>query len=328
NFVVIFRDSVNGGTVQTEAGEDTVYYCPASAGGPTSVFKFDSMMTAGTNFQYVVTDDQGIILGLPPADMVDVGPAGLGTCLVWGLSYTGSLTAQAGDDAAQVALSDGCYDLSDNFVVIFRDSVNGGSVSIMDTTATEITTCPGDGEADVVSFEADGFSRENYQYIVTDDMGMILGLPPGNSADFEGAGVGICRVYGFAYTGDLIASTGMNLNSVTASGCHDLSENFITVDRDENFCTTNVSEEALSLGLSVAPVPTRNEATIRYTAREAGLTRIKLVTLQGKEILSQETQSSVGEQELRLDLQGLPNGIYLIQVRSGQQQAWTRLIKE
>ena len=64
NFVVVFRDSVVGGMVQTESGEDTVYYCVSGAGGPSSVFKFDSMMTAGPNFRYVVTDANGTILGI------------------------------------------------------------------------------------------------------------------------------------------------------------------------------------------------------------------------------------------------------------------------
>ena len=65
NYVVIYRDSVEGGMVQTESGEDTVYYCVSGAGGPSSVFKFDSMMTAGPNFRYVVTDANGTILGIP-----------------------------------------------------------------------------------------------------------------------------------------------------------------------------------------------------------------------------------------------------------------------
>ena len=78
NYVVIYRDSVEGGMVQTESGEDTVYYCVSGEGGPSSVFKFDSMMTAGPNFRYVVTDANGTILGIPPGDMVDVGHAGTG----------------------------------------------------------------------------------------------------------------------------------------------------------------------------------------------------------------------------------------------------------
>ena len=36
----------------------------------------------------------------------------------------------------------------------------------------------------------------------------ILGFPGGNSQDFEGAGAGVCRVWGLAYTGNITAAIG------------------------------------------------------------------------------------------------------------------------
>jgi len=326
NFVVIFRDSVVGGTVTTEAGEDTVYYCVSGTGGPTSVFQFDSAGTAGPNFQYVVTDNNGTILGLPPGDMVDVGPAGTGECWVWGLSYTGNITAQAGDNASQVALTDGCYSLSDNFVVIFRDSVVGGMVSIADT-ATEITICPGDGEADVVTFSTDGFSREGYQYIVTDDQGMILGLPGMPMVDFDSAGPGVCRVYGFAYTGDLSAMMGMELSAVTASGCFDLSENWITVDRDESTCTVNIRDLAETLELRISPVPAHNHLHVSLNLPEAQEISLEIVNLQGQSLLTTREFRGAGSQSFDLDIQSLPAGAYLVRVQAGTQQSWQRILK-
>ncbi|MEL6846835.1 MAG: hypothetical protein AAFP02_26825, partial [Bacteroidota bacterium] len=184
---------VEGGTVTT-AMVDTVYWCPGASGGPTSVFSFDSSMTAGPNFQYVVTDNQGTILGLPPGDMVDVGPAGLGECWVWGLSYSGTLTAMAGDDATSISFSDGCFDLSDNFVVIFRDSVNGGMVSTQ-MGADTVNICLG-GTPEVMRFDSTMTAGANFQYVVTDNQGTILGLPPGDMVDFSGAGTGECWVWG------------------------------------------------------------------------------------------------------------------------------------
>ena len=43
-----------------------------------------------------------------------------GVCRVWGLSYTGNLIAFPGDNAAEIDLTDGCFDLSDNFISITK----------------------------------------------------------------------------------------------------------------------------------------------------------------------------------------------------------------
>ncbi|MEL6844031.1 MAG: T9SS type A sorting domain-containing protein, partial [Bacteroidota bacterium] len=223
-------DSIEGGTVTTAMG-DTVYYCPGTMGGPTSVFNIDSTGTIGQNFTYVVTDNQGTILGIPPGDMVDVGPAGLGECWVWGLSYNGNLTAMVGDDATSISFSDECFELSSNFVVIFRDSVAGGMVSTQ-MGADTVNICLG-GAPEAMRFDSTGTFGTNFQYVVTDNQGTILGLPPGDMVDFSGAGTGECWVWGLSYTGTLTAMMGDDATSIAFSdGCYDLSSNFVVVFRD------------------------------------------------------------------------------------------------
>ncbi|MEO1449572.1 MAG: hypothetical protein AAFV07_08570, partial [Bacteroidota bacterium] len=236
NFVAVFRDSVDGGTVTDIAGNDTAFYCISGAGGTgSSVIEFASQNAAGGNFSYVVTDASGTILGIPPGNMVDFGPAGPGECWVWGLSYTGSLTAQLGDNASMVALSDGCYDLSDNFVVVFRDSVDGGTVTDLagnDTAYYCISGAGGTGSS-VIEFASQNASGTNFTYVVTDAAGTILGVPPANTVDFGPAGPGECWVWGLSYTGELTAQLGDNAAMVALSdGCYDLSDNFVVVFRD------------------------------------------------------------------------------------------------
>ena len=59
--------------------------------------------------------------------------------------------------------------------------------------------CAGDGEADNIPADAitlTGNSGPNSQWVVTDDQGNILGLPPSfDAVDFDGAGVGNCLVW-------------------------------------------------------------------------------------------------------------------------------------
>jgi len=67
--------------------------------------------SAGPNLQWVITDDQGNILGLPPTlDVVDFDGAGAGTCLIWYLAFEdGLMGAEVGNNAADLI---GCFDLS------------------------------------------------------------------------------------------------------------------------------------------------------------------------------------------------------------------------
>ncbi|MEM1323868.1 MAG: hypothetical protein AAGG75_26650, partial [Bacteroidota bacterium] len=230
NFIEVIRDNPDGGTVAMPSGATTRYTCPGD--GIDDIVEFTRSTSSLANYAYVVTDDNNIILGLPPGNSLNFEGAGTGVCRVWGLSYTGMVTAQVGDDAAAVALSSDCFDLSDNFIEVIRDNPDGGTVA-MPSGATTRYTCPGDGIDDIVEFTRNTSSLANYAYVVTDDNNIILGLPPGNSLNFEGAGTGVCRVWGLSYTGMVTAQVGDDAAAVAlSSDCFDLSDNFIEVIRD------------------------------------------------------------------------------------------------
>ena len=112
--------------------------------------------------------------------MVDVGPAGTGECWVWGLSYSGDITAQMGDIASQVALTDGCYSLSSNYVVIYRDSVVGGMVQTESGEDTVYYCVSGaGGPSSVFKFDSMMTAGPNFRYVVTDANGTTLGIRHG-----------------------------------------------------------------------------------------------------------------------------------------------------
>ena len=147
---------------------------------------------SGGNTQWVVTDANGMILGLPDnfAD-VDFDGAGAGTCLVWHLSYEDGLTGLS--QGANTSGLQGCFSLS-NSVTVNRSQPEGGTLS-----GGPFEFCVGDGVADNIA--ADGISLSgnsggNTQWVVTDPNGMILGLPDNFAdVDFDGAGAGTCLVW-------------------------------------------------------------------------------------------------------------------------------------
>lgn len=184
----------------------------------------------GTNSSFVITDENGIILGLPPtmADLegVNFDGAGAGVCLIWYLRYEDDLMgAEVGMDANDLQ---GTFSLS-NFISVTRNEPNAGTISggpfVFDV----------DGTPDMVSGISldDTATGTNSTWVVTDDQGVILGLPPTltdvEGIDFDAAGEGVCLIWYLRFEEGLMgAEVGMNANDLT--GCFSLS-NSIMVTR-------------------------------------------------------------------------------------------------
>jgi hypothetical protein len=193
---------------------------------------------SGMNSQWIVTDDLGTILGLPPMpSVVDFDGAGLGTCLIWHLSYEDGFTGlQSG---LSIENFDGCYSLSNPISVVRNETGDVcDAVCLVDGGILEggpFEFCVGDGVSDNIepgSITQSGGSGSNSQWIVTDDLGNILGLPPmPSSVNFDGAGPGVCQVWYLSYEDGLTGlAPGMNLDDL--DGCFGLS-NPIAVIRNQ-----------------------------------------------------------------------------------------------
>lgn len=230
NFVEAVRLLVDGGSVVLSTGGTTTFACVND--GLTDAFTVDVESTASANYIYVVTDDQNTILAVSEENVIDLDNESAGVCRIWGLSYTGNLVAQIGDDAAVVTLSDECFDLSENFIEIQRDEVDGGTVATP-LGETTVYVCNGDDNPDVIAFDSTGTTSASYRYVITDESNVILGIADADSFDFDEGATGSYRVWGLAYSGDITANIGDNAAEVDLSSeCFDLSDNFIEVVRE------------------------------------------------------------------------------------------------
>ncbi|MEM6321746.1 MAG: hypothetical protein AAF960_29065, partial [Bacteroidota bacterium] len=122
----------------------------------------------GDSSQWVVTDTALNILELPNGNVFNFDGAGFGSCLIWHLSYEGTVGGLVvGQNAANLS---GCFDLSNSILVIRRDCstdtcmVDGGVISTADTT----TICAGDGVADDITVALSGNMGDSSQWVVTD----------------------------------------------------------------------------------------------------------------------------------------------------------------
>ena len=113
-------------------------------------------------------------------------------------------------------------------IEVVRTQPDGGVL-----TGGPFEFCVGDGVSDFLparSIALNGVTGTNFQWIITDDLGNILGLPAMPSlVDFETAGIGVCQVWHLAFEDGLTGLTmGSNLSGFV--GCYDLS-NMIEVNR-------------------------------------------------------------------------------------------------
>lgn len=216
---------VNGGTLAGGPFSFTV-----QDGTPDYVSDITLTGNTGSFSQWIITDDNGVILGLPstPED-VNFDEADAGTCLIWHLSYEeGLLGAEVGNNASNL---EGIFDLS-NSISVFRTLDTGGPIVDGGTiSGGPFSLTVQDGIPDYVSgITLSGNSGTFSQWVVTNEDGVILGLPDAPiDVNFDEAEAGTCLIWHLSHEDDLQgAALGNNASNLT--GTFDLS-NSITVIR-------------------------------------------------------------------------------------------------
>ena len=219
--VMITRQRVEGGILESElgffefcVGDNVPDFIPQGA--------VDLVGNVGDEQAWVVTNVSGTeILQLPdsPYD-VDFDSFGLGNCVLWSVSWTGSVS---GLEVGRSLLSlDGCASLS-SFISIFRYDNTGGSLE-----GESVTFCINDGMPDFIddgSITVSGNSGANNQWVITDENQNIIALPLNTYADvdFSGSDPGICYLYHLSYDGVLGGlSNGTPIDQL--DGCFSLSD--------------------------------------------------------------------------------------------------------
>ena len=228
NFIIVNRNALNAGTLAGGPFEFLVDGMPDMVSGIT----LDDADLNGETQSYVITDDSKNILGLPPTleavEGVDFDGAGIGSCYIYHITYSGSITGlEMGENLDDLM---GNFNLS-NFIEVDRLGLNAG---VLSGGPYEFTV---DGSPDMATdLELDDtdVSGTNQRFVITDDNLNILGLPPtleaARGVDFDGAGVGVCLIWHISYE-DGLEGLEAGMNAGDLSGFYALS-NSITVNRN------------------------------------------------------------------------------------------------
>ena len=232
NFLTVDAIIPVGGTIDLSEGSEV--FC--SGDGTPDILKFTAdSATTQTNYTYLVANAAGVLLfDLADSSSYDFDQVLGGNLTIYGLAYTGELTAVPGDTISGAVLSSDCFSLSANSLTIERQEVDGGTVSTIDGRTTAYV-CAGDGNPDLVTFTNDGESvGGGYIYLITTSDNLIIAPLSMDSQDFENTGnFAELRIWGVSYTGTLSSQLSGNISEVVFSdGCYQLSENFLRVVRD------------------------------------------------------------------------------------------------
>ena len=264
NAQIVFGCDVDGGRLATSDGLVRVPIClDDDDEQPLDLVLTDNV---GDNNRYFLTNLSGFIrqelFGGPPFDLSSL-PAG--SFAIYSVSFNGALNdADVGENICNVSATE-CFSLSNSVVVLRQEGddcedtncmVDAGSIELTDEGGTVTTRCLTTGATDAVAVTLSGNPMGDLMtFVITDDAGLILGVPPNNGPfNLTGAGPGTCNIYYISYREDLVGlAEGNTLNDL--DGCFALS-NPVTVNRvTGGDCPGDNDFTAILSGLNELPCP-------------------------------------------------------------------------
>ena len=182
----------------------------------------------------MITNDNNEILAYVNSantNTLDLSAAPAGVCRVWGWNYKGEPNPVMFDDIS--TLSDGdCEDISDDYITVYRETPDGGSVTLTDGS-TSYAGCAGDIVFDVMHTTT--APNLSYWYVITNDNNEILAYVNSantNTLDLSAAPAGVCRVWGWNYKGEPNPVMFDDISTLSDGDCEDISDDYITVYRE------------------------------------------------------------------------------------------------
>ena len=228
NFIEIIKTEPEGGQVQLASGGTTAVVCTGDS--EEDILTFNANDNSNAPYFFVLTDSVDRILFVLNGNSINFDFLAAGICRIWGVSYTGRFDATIGQNILEAQLSDDCFDVSDNFIEIFKKNPNGGEVAFADGSNSGLF-CVNDGQTDLVTLSNNGGVNESYLYILTDTNDVILQTFEGEEVDLEGLPGGNFRIYGLAFTGIYQGQDGDDLfSAILSDECFELSQNFIPIE--------------------------------------------------------------------------------------------------
>ena len=229
-----------------------------------------------------------------------------------------------------------CSDISVDAITVTREEADAGTIGI-DVDATTAANQGGtlridgefavsicvDGNPDpIVVFHETPAENLSYLYVITDSSPeeTILNIVATNEISLDGAGVGVCRIWGWSYRGlggqegALATFGGGPLQALRDADCSDISEDSIIVTRLEGEdcdIILAVDDVISDADFSLFPNPVKDVLNIAYSGLIAVEVTVTLYDISGR-VISQNNFNA--QNDIQLNTNGLSNGTYLVDI--------------
>ncbi len=76
----------------------------------------------------------------------------------------------------------------------------------------------------------------------------------------------------------------------------------------------------------VYPTPAIDFANIEFTVQDAATTQVNVYNIAGQKVIAQTTETQAGQNNLKVDVTGLPSGTYLLEVLNGEHRSVEKIV--
>ncbi|MEZ4895762.1 MAG: T9SS type A sorting domain-containing protein [Saprospiraceae bacterium] len=224
NFIPIYTGDpnlVDGAIISSDLG-DTLRICVSD--GVEDFVTLMNQSSAQSPYSYVITDGQGKILAITQDTVVNFEGAGAGSGFIYGLSHANPLPNLLGKNILD-PLAIGCYDLSQNQLVLIRSSVQPFTIASGSGDTLSLCVSPDSKDTIQIDFSAAGAQQA---LLVASLDGVILDYFLGNRIPVADLQVATGLIWGLSYGGSLNVHRGDTLNTAQLSDlCYFRSDNFL-----------------------------------------------------------------------------------------------------
>lgn len=327
NYISVPKVSVTVGKISIENGTSPFIICKDET---ANLVSFSHEASTGEHYAYIVASPDDRVVGVFDTSAIDFNNFPAGLCLVYGLAYDGDLLPTAGQLINQARFANGCFAVTGTFLEIIKAIPDGGEV-FLSGGVTEVTICVGDTESDRFVFDNNSNSLSAYQYFITDTHNVILALPQIPVFDFESMDTGVSRVWGAAYTGNILVGVGDTLTeSGIASDCYELSNNFITISKVNagEACGRPLQEEP-ELQVAAFPIPVTNQLSVAVQKKKLDKNPIEIRIFDPfqKVWLKNSYFSPAENFNTTVNVEELKKGMYVLEVKVGYKVEVIKFLK-
>jgi hypothetical protein len=173
NYVLINNNIPDPGEISLSKGNLSNLICPNAETDQTLQFQTNSPSHLYT---YLLTNSKNVILAVQSNGLFDFKNLPSGKYYVYGLAYTGTLQAKAGQLLDAVPLSKNCFSKTFKAIDIEKKSPEGGEISIQNSQSSKQYICTQFTSSKTIKINHSGDTYLNYSFLVLDGNNNVKGV--------------------------------------------------------------------------------------------------------------------------------------------------------